>query len=321
MAVTIKYLARETGLTAATISAYFNGANVRPYNKEKIERAIDRLGYVRNDYARGLRTHRSMTIGVLIPELSNLFSTTIVSEMEEDLRKKGYGIIVCDCRSDAAREKESVRFLMSKMADGLIVIPVSSDGSAFTELAASGTPVVAIDRITDSKNISHIVINNREASKEAVASMINEGCKSIAIVCGETDVYTAAERFAGYAEAMEEAGLGEKIVAEVGHFSIDGGYRATKKLIGENPDTDGLFVTNYEMTVGAIIALKELGKEVGGDIAFMGFDNVEILKAVYPGIKTVSQPIAEIGRTAAETLLAAIEGAPVSDKVLKAKMD
>ena len=177
MAVTIKDLARETGLTAATISAYFNGANVRPYNKEKIERAIDRLGYVRNDYARGLRTHRSMTIGVLIPELSNLFSTTIVSEMEEDLRKKGYGIIVCDCRSDAAREKESVRFLMSKMADGLIVIPVSSDGSAFTELAASGTPVVAIDRITDSKNISHIVINNREASKEAVASMINEGCK------------------------------------------------------------------------------------------------------------------------------------------------
>ena len=83
MAVTIKDLARETGLTAATISAYFNGASVRPYNREKIERAIDKLGYIRNDYARALRTHRSMTIGVLIPELSNMFFTGLVTEIEE----------------------------------------------------------------------------------------------------------------------------------------------------------------------------------------------------------------------------------------------
>ena len=91
MGVTIKDLARETGLTAATISAYFNGGNVRAYNREKIERAIEKLGYVRNDYARALRTHKSMTVGVLIPEMSNLFSTTIIAEMEEDHDNCGDG--------------------------------------------------------------------------------------------------------------------------------------------------------------------------------------------------------------------------------------
>lgn len=94
MSITIKDLAKETGLGCATISAYLNGVPVRPYNKEKIEKAIKKLGYIRNDYARGLKTHRSRTIGVLIPELSNIFSTTIITEMEEVLRAHGYGIIV-----------------------------------------------------------------------------------------------------------------------------------------------------------------------------------------------------------------------------------
>lgn len=89
MAATIKDIARETGLGYATISAYLNGTNVRPKNKELIEAAIQKLGYVRNEYARGLKTHRSMTIGVLIPELSNTFSTLIVSEMEDELRRMG----------------------------------------------------------------------------------------------------------------------------------------------------------------------------------------------------------------------------------------
>ena len=88
MAVTIKDLAKETGLANATISAYLNGIPVREYNRIKIEEAIKKLGYIRNDYARGLKTRRSGTIGVLIPELSNVFSTTIITEIEETLREK-----------------------------------------------------------------------------------------------------------------------------------------------------------------------------------------------------------------------------------------
>ena len=321
MGVTIKDLARETGLTAATISAYFNDGNVRTYNREKIERAIEKLGYVRNDYARALRTHRSMTVGVLIPEMSNLFSTTIIAEMEEDLRRKGYGVIVCDCRSDRKREQEAMRFLLSKMVDGMIVIPVTTDSKTFATALEKGVPCVAIDRLTDNKKVSHVLINNRSISAEAVKKMIDNGIEDIAIVCGDESVYTAKERLAGYTDAMKAAGLEDKALGECGHLTIEGGYNAVKKILREHPHVKGIFVTNYEMTVGGIIALNEEGVKAGQDIAFMGFDNVEILKSLYPGMHTVGQPIKEIGRVAAETLISMMEGGPVRNSILEATIE
>ena len=266
MGVTIKDLARETGLTAATISAYFNGGNVRAYNREKIERAIEKLGYVRNDYARALRTHRSMTVGVLIPEMSNLFSTTIIAEMEEDLRRKGYGVIVCDCRSERKREQEAMRFLLSKMVDGMIVIPVTTESKTFAAALEKNVPCVAIDRLTDNKKVSHVLINNRSISAEAVKKMIDEGIEDVAIVCGDESVYTAKERLAGYMDAMKAAGLEDRALSECGHLTIEGGYNAVKKILREHPHVKGIFVTNYEMTVGGIIALNEEGVKAGQDV-------------------------------------------------------
>lgn len=321
MGVTIKDLARETGLTAATISAYFNDGNVRTYNREKIERAIEKLGYVRNDYARALRTHRSMTVGVLIPEMSNLFSTTIIAEMEEDLRRKGYGVIVCDCRSDRKREQEAMRFLLSKMVDGMIVIPVTTDSKTFATALEKGVPCVAIDRLTDNKKVSHVLINNRSISAEAVKKMIDNGIEDIAIVCGDESVYTAKERLAGYTDAMKAAGLEDKALGECGHLTIEGGYNAVKKILREHPHVKGIFVTNYEMTVGGIIALNEEGVKAGQDIAFTGFDNVEILKSLYPGMHTVGQPIKEIGRVAADTLISMMEDGPVRNSILEATIE
>lgn len=185
MSVTIKDLARETGLTPATISAYFNGGNVRGYNKAKIESAIEKLGYIRNDFARGLRTHRSRTIGVLLPEIANKFSTSIISETEESLRSRGYGIIVCDCRSNVKREREAVRFLLSKMVDGLIVIAEDTGAGACLAATQNGVPVVAVDRMTENPLLSHVIINNREVSKNAVNMLINRGNKRITAVCGD----------------------------------------------------------------------------------------------------------------------------------------
>ena len=183
MAATIKDIARETGLGYATISAYLNGANVRPKNRELIEAAVKKLGYVRNEYARGLKTHRSMTVGVLIPELSNTFSTTIISAMEDELRGRGYGILVCDCRSDSAIEQKSLQFLQSKMVDGVIVMPMSTDGKIFDSLAET-TPAVAIDRFTLSERVSHVLINNREISVQAVHQLIAGGHRRIALISG-----------------------------------------------------------------------------------------------------------------------------------------
>lgn len=321
MSITIKDLARETGLGCATISAYLNGVPVRPYNKEKIEKAIKKLGYIRNDYARGLKTHRSRTIGVLIPELSNIFATTIISEMEEVLRAHGYGIIVCDCRTDLKLEQQSLRFLLSKMVDGLIVMPISTDGSALNIALDTGVPVTVIDRLTDNERVSHIVINNNEISKRATEKLIDEGCKCIALISGPTTVYTAKERRNGYREALETLGTYDESRIYDGELSVEGGYQATKRVLNDFPDVDGIFVTNYEMTVGCMIALSELGKKIGEEIKFIGFDNIEMSQAFTPKLTTVNQPLKEIGQFAADTILAMIDGDKPRDIVLKADIE
>lgn len=318
MAVTIKDLAKETGLANATISAYLNGIPVREYNRVKIEEAIKKLGYIRNDYARGLKTHRSGTIGVLIPELSSVFSTTIITEMEETLREKGYGIIVCDCRTDLKREEESIRFLLSKMVDGLIIMPVSADKSTLGMAIDKKIPVVVIDRKTNSKDVSHVVINNREISRAATERILAKGCRKIALVTGDMSVYTAKERKEGYEEAMRSAGLYDDSFVMNGGLSVEGGYAATKDILANMPDVQAIFVTNYEMTIGSIIALNEEGKKIGKDIEFTGFDKVEITRAFVPAMETVNQPLEEIGRVAAATMTEMIDGAEPKDIILKA---
>lgn len=320
MAVTIKDIAKETGLANATISAYLNGVPVREYNRVKIEQAIKKLGYIRNEYARGLKTHRSGTIGVLIPELSNVFSTTIITEIEERLREKGYGIIVCDCRTDIKREEEAIRFLLSKMVDGLIIMPVSTDKSEFTVALEKKIPVVVIDRKTDSEEVSHIVINNREISRTATDNILAKGCRKIALVTGDMSVYTAKERKIGYEEAMRAKGVYDENMVYNGGLSVEGGYSATKCILSSHPDVEAIFVTNYEMTMGSIIALNEEGRKIGEDIDFTGFDNVEITRAFFPDMETVNQPLTEIGRVAAQTMYDMINGEQPVNITLKAQI-
>lgn len=321
MAITIKDLAKETGLGSATISAYLNGVPVRSYNKEKIEQAIKKLGYIRNEYARGLKTHESRTIGVLIPELSNIFATSIISEMEEMLREKGYGIIVCDCRTDLNLEQESLRFLLSKMVDGLIIMPISTDSKALKIALDNNVPITVLDRMTDSDKVSHIVINNREISSQAVNNLIERGLRRIALITGDMEVYTAKERRMGYQEALEAAGCYDESLVYNGGLSVEGGYQATKRMLKECKDIEAVFVTNYEMSVGSMIAMTEEGKLVGNEIEFIGFDNVEMSKVFTPKLATVNQPLKEIGQMAALTITSMIAGEPARNVVLNASIE
>ena len=320
MAVTIKDIAKETGLGNATISAYLNGVTVRPYNKEKIECAIKKLGYIRNDYARGLKTHKSKTIGVLIPELSNIFSTTIISEMEIVLREKGYGIIVCDCKTDEKLEQQALRFLLSKMVDGLIVMPVTTSGKALKVAIDNDVPITVIDRMTDSKDVSHIVINNREVAKNATEILVTKGCKNIALITGDMSVYTAKERKLGFEEKLKEVGLYRENLVFNGEFSVEGGYQAAKHILKEYPDIDGVLATNYEMTVGCMIAMSEERKIGGEDIEFIGFDNLEMARIISSNITTVKQPLKGIGQNAAETILSMIDGELPKNIILEAEI-
>lgn len=304
MAATIKDIAKATGLGLATISSYLNGGNVREKNREKIEQAIKELNFEVNEVARGLKTNRTKVIGIIIPELNNIFCAEIITEMEDVLRAHGYATMICDCRTDADREEEAVDFLFHRRVDGLIVIPSGERGTYLQKFIQADKPVVLIDRKMKNINCDCVLVDNSGAAKDAVSRLIEAGHRQVGIIAGPEKVYTAVERFRGYILAMQEHQIpvSDGLVAR-GDYTIQGGTQAMQKLVKNNPDMTAVFVSNYEMTVGVMIELNELGVKVPEELSVIGFDNREFARASIPKLSIVAQPTEEIGRCAAEIML------------------
>ena len=275
MAATMKDIARRTGLGLATISSYFNGGNVREKNRIKIEEAIEELHYEVNEVARGLKTNATKTVGVVIPELNNVFCAEIISGMEDILRSHGYAAIVCDCRTDKKLEKEAVDFLTRKRVDGIINMPVDMTGAHLNEFQM----------------------------------LVEEQHQKIGLIGGPDEVFTARQRMLGYMKALKDHGIAvdEKLICH-GDYTIQGGVQAVEELVKENPDMTAVFVTNYEMTMGAVIGLNEMGVSMPEEISLVGFDNLPFARACRPALTIVSQPTEKIARETAQIMLERLEG-------------
>lgn len=309
MAATMKDIAKRTGLGLATISSYFNGGNVREKNRIKIEEAIEELHYEVNEVARGLKTNATKTIGVVIPELNNVFCSEIITGMEDILRSRGYATIVCDCRTDRRLEKDAVEFLTRKRVDGMVNMPVDVTGSHLVPFQKTGKPIVLIDRKIHGMECDSVLVDNVTAAKEAVTFLLENGHRNIGIIGGTRDVFTARERLEGYCKAHKQAGLPVKeSLIYHGDYTIESGARALEALVKRNKDMTAVFITNYEMTMGAVIVMNELGIRIPEQLSVIGFDNLPFARACSPKLTIVSQPTMEIGREAAEILLGHLDG-------------
>lgn len=309
MGATMKDIAKRTGLGLATISSYLNGGNVREKNRIKIEEAIKELHFEVNEVARGLKTNRTKTIGIVIPELNNIFFAEIITEAEDILRSHGYATMICDCRSDTEREKEAVDFLYHRRVDGLIVMPTGTSDPGFQKFLRAGKPIVMIDRKMRDVACDCILVDNEGAAEDAVKRLIRAGHTKIGMIAGPEDVYTARERQRGYQRAIRESGSAcdDSLIVR-GNYTIAGGAAAMRRLREANPDMTAVFISNYEMTVGAIMEINDLGVHVPEELSVIGFDNIDFARASVPKLSIVTQPTAKIAQEAAETLIVKLEG-------------
>ena len=172
---TIKDVARVSGLSLGTISKYMNGGVVKASNREKIDAAVRELNYSVDEYARGLITNKTKTIGVLFPEFSNLFYAQIASELERELSKFGYAVAACESFYDRAKEERSVRWLMSRRMDALAIIPCGHTASEYEYLTKIGVPIIFIDQYIPGLECESFVVNNREICKECVGYLMDNG--------------------------------------------------------------------------------------------------------------------------------------------------
>jgi LacI family transcriptional regulator len=306
---TIKDVARVSGLSVGTVSRYLNGSKLKKENMEKIEKAIRDLGYKVNPMARALKTNQTYTIGALVPSMTDVFSNQVIEGIDSTLARMDYSLIISSSRNSVDIEKKKLEFLKEKRVDGIILMPVSNEGSHVAEIIKEGMPLVLIDRLLEGVDCDAVVSDNINGAYRAVEYLINKGHRRIGIISGPSNIFTARERFNGYVRALNDykIPLDESLIV-YGKYEKGGGLEGIKKLLSMEDGPTAVFATNYETTVTSVKYMLENGIKIGEDVSFYGFDNSDIFRLLKPSITTVTQPMHEIGKEAMEILDKRITG-------------
>ncbi|MDK2902238.1 MAG: LacI family transcriptional regulator [Clostridiales bacterium] len=309
MAATIKDVAALAQVSVGTVSRYLNGYEVSEINKRKIDEAIRRLDFKLNPVARSLKTSKSMTVAVVVPALANVFSMSIIEGIERHLDQYGYSVIVCDSQSDVQKEKAKLQFVKDKYVDGVVIMPTGSDGTHITEVLGDEIPSVLMDRLVENAKLDAVLVDNVNAVYQAVERLITLGHRRIGMITGPKHIYTARERQEGYRRVFVDYNLPmDENLIRYGDYTEDTGYKLINELMRLDYPPTAVFVANYEMTIGAIMAVNELGIQIPDQLSLIGFDQLELSKIVRPSLSVVVQPMAEIGQKAAEMLYQRMRG-------------
>lgn len=315
MAATIRDIKNKTGLSLATISKYLNGGNVLPENRALIEDAIKELNYEVNEIARGLVKNKTRTVGILVYDIASFFSSNILHYLGKELRKNGYGMMICDSCNDENLEAENLKFLLSRKVDGIIILPVSVSANFLEPAKKSGIPVVLVDRAFQDEEFDCVCIDNRVAAYRAVDILIKNNHKKIAII-GTNATDTGIERLKGYREAMEQAKIEVRPeYVKIGRFSVEHGYEKMKELIAMEDRPTAVFMSNYETALGGVMAVNDSELSCPEDISLFGFDDLLISSIVRPSLWTVEQPIETLCNNAVKLLLGRVENGDSDDPV------
>lgn len=307
MGATIKDVAQRSGISIATVSKYLNGVPVRPKTAEKIAQAIQDLNYRPNLLARGLRNSSSMTLGILVEDITNNFYTSIISILTDMLRSRGYSCLIHEVRNmDAEKVSSALDFLASKSVDGLFILSNRISNDLIEQMNHLFRNIVVIDNYTPGLVADFVFTDNLSAAYHATEQFLIRNHSSIAIITGFSDCFTAHERLNGYLRAIQDYGISvnqDLIFQE--NYDMNGGYNAFKQLwaLPAHQRPSAVLVTSYFMTVGTIIALNEYGLSIPEDISLICFDNYDINKVFKPSLSCVSQPTEAICRQAADYML------------------
>ncbi|MBR2420852.1 MAG: LacI family DNA-binding transcriptional regulator [Oscillospiraceae bacterium] len=307
---TIKDVARLAGVSVSTISKYLNGGNVLEENAEAIRRAISELDYRVNPFARSLKTQRSKSIGILLPEITPPFFGKVVASLDRTFRENGYHCLISCYSSSHGLERDNLSYLLSNGIDGLIYAPEDLTADEYYELTANcSIPMVQMDRMIQGVESDTVLVNNADAVYQAVSQLIRKGHRRIAIITGLKSVYSAKERLVGYLRALSDNGIlyDDNLVLS-DRYEFATGYHACDQLMQLDDPPTAIVATNYDFTIGLVTAARERGFNIPDDLDIFGFDCVQICTMMNPPLPVVHQPEDEIGVTAATYLIQRLSG-------------
>lgn len=308
-------VAKKAGVSRSTVSRVINNdPDVNTKTRQRVLAVIEQVGYTPNPAARALVTSRSQIIGVAVPQTINVFFgdnsyyPMLLQGIAEAINRHNYAMLFWLAEDNEARENFAHRVSRHRQSDGLIITSITSNDPLFEQLRRQKRRFVMVETPpSHADEVTHVTIDNRNASINAVQHLIDIGRTRIAHISGDIVIKDAADRYEGYRTALEKSNLPvDESLIQFARFNSEAGYEAMKKLLPHHPDA--VFCGGDVIAMGALNALHEMGKRVPEDVAVVGFDDLNVATQLNPPLTTVRHHVQTVGSTAANLLIDQIEG-------------
>jgi LacI family transcriptional regulator len=297
---TISDVAREAGVSVATVSRALNNKNVSEVLAARVRSAAHRLGYTPNASARNLRRQETRIWALIVPDITNPFFTSIAHGVSTTARKHGYKLLLCNSEEDTRVEREFIDLAIQEQASGVVFAPHRSTAEV-QRLRDQGIPVVILDRTHDAQSDS-VATDSRRAAYEATVHLLDQGWSRPACITGAPDTETATSRLDGYLEAMAARGMSQNTQFLHTDYTLEGGRTAASRLMSGETPPDALLVANSTLTLGALREIQARQLRLGVDLGLISFDDAPWASVIEPPLSVIAQPAFAIGEVAATLL-------------------
>jgi LacI family transcriptional regulator len=327
--VSITDVAKKVGVAVSTVSLVLNDRGkerrVSDELSEKIRIEAKAMNYKPNVFAKGLRSGRSETIGLIISDISNPFFGNLAFHVQENAEKHGYSVLFTNTNEDADKMEKMISILKSRNVDGFIIVPTEHSEKLVEQLIRDNYPVVLLDRYFKGVDASHVVVNNYKASMEATNLLLNLKCKRIALIVYNDTLQTMKDRRRGYVDAMNNKGLYDPMLVKEVNFNTraDDVQRIMTELVSGGEMVDGIFFANSTLCINSLQTLTSLKLDISKDIKVACFDKSDYFKLINASIPCIKQPLPEMGKRAVELLIQHInqKDIPYANEELQANLE
>jgi len=309
--VTLKDLAQKLRLSISTVSrALQNNPIINDKTRKRVNKLAKDLGYYPDVLAKSLKNQKTFTIGVIVPEISHFFFSSVIDGIEEKTNNHGYTILVTKSNEDMKREIINIKSLISNRVAGIIasISQTTNSGFHYNQIIKRGIPLVLFDRVLDNLDVPKVVGNDYESIYEIVSHLIKSGYKHIGYIGGPSNLNISKNRINGYTKALldKDIKFKKRLTLNV-NLNEDGGFEGAKTLLQRFPKIDAICCVNDPVALGVYKYLKKVRINIPDKIGVTGFSNDPISKIITPPMTTVDQKGYEMGRTAAEILIRKIQ--------------
>lgn len=305
--VTIIDIAKAVNMSKSTVSrALTNHKSVNETTKQKVLEIAEKMDYQRNMHAISLITHKTNTIGIIVPEFLSSYFPQIIMEAQEVATKAGYNMVICQSNETYETEVANTKVMLANQVDGLL-ISITKETKNFDHLKIfqrKGIPIVFFNRVCDEMNVPKVIVDDYDGAFRAVEHLIKKGRKRIAHIAGPPSLLISNKRLNGYKAALRKYNipLDEDLIIPY-DLNLDKVKIYVNHLLNLQPRPDAIFAVNDPTAIETILAVKKYGLKVPKDISIVGFSNDYISGLLEPALTTVSQPVKEIGRVATQLLI------------------